>query len=491
MPGRSTRLVLAALVLVLLAGCSSGSTPAAPAVTAAQPAAAPTSAPQAAAATPTPIDQPSPTAAPTATPAPTAQVIALTQPYDPASMEVLERINDWRVSQGLWPFKVNADLTRLAQAQADFLAGLSVFPDDPHAGPTGEQPKQRAADAGWPFYNTPDQIAVDEVAYTGASPASAVTWWQGSPIHARTLTQTAYREIGVADADKGHGHVYVGDVGSRPNEAPVLLDPASGTWYFSSEQYRWALGDRLQQVTRFAFLTDPSAQVDASAWQVYALKLPAADLGGELAVALNDGQHTVVTPISLPDDIAWLTSDASLASLTITPAPSGAVAVAADATPAPGTPAPGLSAPAQPTAQPTPTESAPAGPALPANANLTLVYGAISMTLWHNPPGGPIDLSGVVLKADDGEQIAAQDFDGPWLGVPLKTFSVGSCLQTWPMSADQGDPGVVTGCYVRASVINLKAKSKFWLKGPFDVLNNGSLLRQCPVGPATCGVVLP
>lgn len=425
--------------------------------------------------------QPTPTTTPAPTPTaqPTPRKIALEVPYDAIPMAVLVRINDWRVSQGLWPLKVNTQLTRLAQAQADYLAGLPDFPDDPHAGPTGENPKQRATGIGWPSYNTPNQVAADEVAYTGFSPESAVAWWQGSPIHAQTLTQTAYREIGVAVADKGSGHIFVADVGSRPNEVPVLFNPADQVWYISSEEYRWATGDRLQQVKQIAFLSDPLAAVTSSAWRAYQTRIDGADPGDTQAVALTDNTHTVILPITLSTDIAWLTSDAAMTDIAVMPGVDKPTGTALTQEPTKQSSA----EPAQPT-------QAPGTPAEPANPTLTLVYGAVSMTLWHNPPGSRVDISGVALTSAGG-QILATDFEGPWLGVPLKSFSVGSCLQTWPHSPDQGDPGVVAGCYVRASVVNLKAGGKFWLKGPFEVSNNGVKLRECPVGPATCGVAMP
>ena len=92
--------------------------------------------------------------------------------------------------------------------------------------------------------------------------------------------------------------------------------------------------------------------------------------------------------------------------------------------------------------------------------DITLIYGAHSMSIWNNPPGYSLDISGIELVSGD-MALAATDFDTPYLGVPLNEFTVGSCLQTYDYA--ENDPGAPPGCYVRASIINLPVRERDWV----------------------------
>jgi uncharacterized protein YkwD len=430
------------------------------------------------------IAQPTPTAAPTLPPQPVETVVTLQQPYGPLEMELLSKMNQWRLEIGLWPFRSNDLLTQLAMKQAQYLITIPDGPSDYHADANGKYPVERGFEGGWPAYNNPGQTAIGEVAYEGTVDG-AIDYWHNSPIHNKTVTEPGFREIGVAAVPGRYGNLFIVLVGGRPDTLPALIDPASGQMYLTSERYRWRNGNRIQEVTQVQVLASAESEVSAECWLPWntTIAMPHT-LGPNFAVAYSDGTHTVINPVDVATDIAWLPDNLVTTTLTVTTPPPGGsggrVVVAEENTP------PTEIATEAPTEPPAPTPEIGNGLLGGQTPDITLIYGPYSLSIWNNPPGDPVDLTTLSL-VQGGMTLPASAWETPYLGVPLDRFTVGSCLQTWDFN--ELDPGAPAGCFVRASAINLRT-GRFWLNGPFDVVWNGSAQRTCPAGSATCEVIL-
>ncbi len=440
-----SRLAAAGTAVLILAGC--GGQPAA--TTACPPGSASCAQPSASgAAATTTLPTPSATLAPAATPTP---VPTLEVPYDASRLDLLARLNQWRIDQGLWPFKPNPTLDQMALAQATYIASLPALPDNFHVDATGKGMFERAAALGWPSYSSPAQIAVGEVAYVGANAAAAINFWQHSPIHNKTVTNLGYREIGIGIVPHLFGHVYIAVVGSRPNVLTALVNPASQQLYLSSERYRWSAGgDWIHDATELQILDAQPGTLDPAAWSPWQATL-VAPARQTFYVALSDGAASVVVEVNPFRDIAWLPS-----------------AMASG----------GQTALATPTPTPTP---------LP-DAALVLITDALSLSL-RNISGQQADLSSLVIG--EGETAlpltrwSTYFQDDPLL---LSHFPPGQCLQVtaWGIAY----PGAPAECKIVRGVINVAPKALFW-RQPFAVFRDGQQIAACPGGEGRCEVALP
>src|SRR5690606_9423262 len=103
------------------------------------------------------------------------------------TMEIIARVNAWRIREGVWPLKPNDTLKNMALQQAQYIASLPALPDDLHVDGRGLRPRERAllTPFNWPYYELPGQIAIGENAALG-TPDYALEFWQESALHART-----------------------------------------------------------------------------------------------------------------------------------------------------------------------------------------------------------------------------------------------------------------------------------------------------------------
>lgn len=400
--------------------------------------------------------------------------------YDPAMLEMIARLNAYRVANGIWPLQMNKSLQLLAEDQAAYLAGLppSALPEGEalHRDARGADPMLRAAKAGWPHYNNPQQIAIGENAYIGKSLDAAMDFWMRSDIHNRTMLHTAFREVGVAIVPYYGDLIYIVTFGSRPGVLPAMVDPVTTTLYLTSEQYKWSkTGDWIKDVTEVRVedgITEP-------AWARWKLVQPFDAKALRLRVRYSDGSYTAETSVDATRDIAWLPTNLSMNRAAPPPVsdnspPETAQVTAPTPRPSPS-PTPSLT---PPTAIPAPS----AGP-----ANLSITYNAQSLTVI--PLQRPtMDLSHLELTGG-GHRLPTTLWQGQWLTVGLNVFPGGDCLQVW--SQDGVDPGTPTGCRIRQSVIFLLPQNMFWRYFDFEVRWRGQVITTCQLGAGTCEVTLP
>ena len=220
-------------------------------------------------------------------------------------------LNEWRISQNLWPFKLNETLTEMARDQANYVSTLSDFPTDPHVDANGLYPPQRAVTARyqWPYYGAENRTAVGEIAYNGFDPSAAVNFWQNSSIHNSTVTNAGYREVGVAAVPSPFGSLYMVVLGSRPDVLPALIEPGSSAIYVPNEQYQYRDGGNwIAEVQEVQVLDSVLSELDDGAWATWGPQL-ALPTSGEFAVAFRSGEKLVITPVQPAEDIALLPSN--------------------------------------------------------------------------------------------------------------------------------------------------------------------------------------
>lgn len=140
-----------------------------------------------------------------------AVVIATAQePVQNQIPELARQLNLWRLNEGLEPLVYNPTLERMAASQVDYLVRLPSLPGDLHAGAQGENPRQRSQfdQFKWPTYGHPEIMSVTEIAALG-SITTAIEFWQGSDIHNRSVTNPAYREMGIAARQYGTDIMFI------------------------------------------------------------------------------------------------------------------------------------------------------------------------------------------------------------------------------------------------------------------------------------------
>jgi uncharacterized protein YkwD len=106
--------------------------------------------------------------------------------------QLVQLLNQYRVSQGLSALGVSAGLTRSAQSYATLLAETNYFG---HIGPDGSSFTQRSAVAGYRGF------ALGETLNAGQTSAQAsLNDWLASPSHYVILTNPQAKEVGVGFA---------------------------------------------------------------------------------------------------------------------------------------------------------------------------------------------------------------------------------------------------------------------------------------------------
>lgn len=133
--------------------------------------------------------------------------------------QIIAMVNSLRAANGLPGYAPEASLMAAAQAQASWMANTGQYG---HTGEGGSSPQNRADASGYNGY-----VMENYVLGTGMSPSEAITWWDNSPIHHRTmLAQSGYTHVGAGTAVRDRMIIYVLVVG-KPRNAPPSSSSAS------------------------------------------------------------------------------------------------------------------------------------------------------------------------------------------------------------------------------------------------------------------------
>ena len=400
---------------------------------------------------------------------------------DQMALEVIGRLNAWRLEEGLWPLKPNTTLTELAAYQANYLTSLPSLPPptELHIGPQGREPHERAVEAPflWPHYALPEQVSIGENAAQG-NVDFAIQYWQGSPIHTRTALNPDYREVGVAVKPYKDSHIFIAVFGGRPNVLPALIDPRDGqTIYLTNETFRFAsFYDAMQTATEVQLFDADGRPINEEGFDWAETIAAPTDAGNEVFLLINDAEnHTIISPIHLAEDTVIL-PEALLAAATPQPTVE-AIAAPTDEPETMATPEPSV----EPTEE-TPTEV----PLVAGEPDLRILYTNDTLSV--------LNISGDVADWRGLEFVGTIDYPFTnWERVtvfPLGAFPANHCLQIRSVSLT-GAVEVPETCGWVRSLIQLGPDRLFWALDNFEVRYNGSTLATCEVNAGVCEVALP
>lgn len=437
------------------------------------------------------------------------------------SYEIIGRLNQWRMDEGVWPLQVNDTLMQLAYMQAAYLYEQDITGSTAwHTGREGENPRERSQfdPFNWPYYNNSLQIAIGENAGYGTV-NSAINFWMNSQIHATTALNAGYREVGAAAIPQGAQTIYIVVFGSRPDVLTAQVSPFSGDLHFSGEQYRFAAGERIQMPTRLRLFDDAGRPLTGwEEWQA-SMAVPE-DAQGTLTVLFSDGSRQSLAYVNLEQDEIVLpgyrpTSDTEDAQVVVCPTaePMNCPAPVVDAADSDdgndssatdeqettdsnqeqvsafvtNTPLPQPTATRTPTRTPTPIPTAtPTLTPTPEGPEIEIYYNNRTVSIV-NVSSRRINLQGIEFVG--GERTVPITQWTTFVNVPLQSFPSGSCLQSWSWNESTQLPQP-RNCSDRWSVLTLSPNRLFWVQG-FEVYRNGGLVAICSASAGECSIDLP
>jgi uncharacterized protein YkwD len=403
---------------------------------------------------------------------------------DLIALEVLARLNDWRLGQGLSPLSRNPTLDAMALYHARYLSGLRTIPDGAaiHRNAQGHGVVERARyeEFNWDSYGSPTRTVVSEIAAV-MTVDDALAFWEQSSVHHRTVVNPAYREVGVAAIPQRFGrYIIVAVFGSRPNVLPAMVSPVDGSLYLTNERYAFAAGskDAILDADRVRlFDADGRPMGNWTAWQSK-IQLPA-EASDLVSVLYWDTARDIqaLSIVTYREARVWLPGYVPTATATPTPTLTPTQTF---------TPTPVMS----PTPTPTPTLTlTPTNTPIPP-PEILLIYDDRALTLL-NQSIRTLDVYRLSLSG------SGTTLEGSWwqdvMSVQqLVIFQPGSCLQVWSFEAHVSPPIRPPECQSFIGVRgHLAANSRFWLQGSFEVRHQGQLITTCPIGPNRCEVDLP
>ncbi len=155
---------------------------------------------------PTPVSSPSPPPSSSATNPPF--IVVYHPPADLVNptvwaQQIIDLTNQQRQQNGLSPLQLNAELTKIAQIQAQQMASLNQLAHDLSGAPYPTM-RDRAAAAGYQF-----SWLGENIAYNYPSPQSTVDAFMQSASHRANMLDPKYTQIGAAVAENSMGQPYV------------------------------------------------------------------------------------------------------------------------------------------------------------------------------------------------------------------------------------------------------------------------------------------
>ncbi len=139
---------------------------------------------------------------------------------DAAVLDLAMRINRERITQGLVPYAVDAQLTTAAQAHANDIAKTGNYG---HIGSDGSTVFDRVARTEYGSYSWGRRLGENWAWYRDA--ATTMTAWMNSAPHRNNILHSSYREFGIGIApSKNSNLIFVVDFGAQPNILPVFIN---------------------------------------------------------------------------------------------------------------------------------------------------------------------------------------------------------------------------------------------------------------------------
>jgi hypothetical protein len=188
-----------------------------------------------------------------------------------AVADLAARINRERITRGLVPYALNAQLTAAAQAHANDIGNGGSFS---HTGSDGSSVFDRVARTGYGAYSWGRRLGENWAWYRSAE--TAVALWMDSAPHRNNILHAYYREFGIGIASRNGNFVFVIDFGAQPNALPFFINDAADetnslnvTLTFSSEEVMPA-GDGANNIGRATeMLISNSSDFTGAQWQPF------------------------------------------------------------------------------------------------------------------------------------------------------------------------------------------------------------------------------
>lgn len=147
-------------------------------------------------------------------------VVDLSRAQDQAG-ELLALINNARITQGLHPYVVSAQLAAAAQRHSDDMAATGQIS---HTGSDGSSSTQRILEAGYGVYEFGPVVSENIYGGMGGANVPFEGWMSQSGARSNLLHEK-YREVGIAVTSDAQGRFFwTLDVGAQPNVLPVLIN---------------------------------------------------------------------------------------------------------------------------------------------------------------------------------------------------------------------------------------------------------------------------
>jgi uncharacterized protein YkwD len=379
-----------------------------------------------------------------------------------AALEALGRLNEWRLEEGLLPFKMNDTLEDLAFYQADYVRTMRPIPNGSaiHVGRRSEGVAVRALydQFAWDFYGSRDRIAIAEIAAVN-NIDKAIAFWKSSTVHHNTVVNPGYREIGIVALPYSTGHIYLAVLGARPNVLPALVHPETHQLYLGQDLSRYATWPGwVTKPTQYRFF-DKDGRPMSSNWLDYApiVDLPK-DAEERVYITYTDGTYQVMSEVDLERDIIVL---------------------------------PGYYPPPDPLLIPLVVSTAvPTATPEPPKPEILLVYDRRSLAIVSQSRTYE-DWSSIDLVSD-GYILTLDSIAQGMTGAGLYYFPAGDCLMVWSGNAETVSPREPSQCgNMRRGRSNLTAAQRFWIDKEFTVERDGELLATCEPENKTCEIDLP
>lgn len=216
--------------------------------------------------------------------------------------DLAARINRERISRGLIPYALNAQLSAAAQAHANDMVRTGKYS---HTGSDGSTVFDRVGRTGFGAYSWGRRLGENWAWYH--DPATAMKMWMGSTPHRNNILHTIYREfgIGITAAENG-GFVYVVNFGAEPNVLPVFIQNGASetasrqvTIALSNEDYATS-GDGAKTIGKATQVQISTSPIFLGAqWQPFTSKfawtLPSGDGKKIIYVKYRDARGRTVT----------------------------------------------------------------------------------------------------------------------------------------------------------------------------------------------------
>ncbi len=418
----------------------------------------------------------------------------------PVALQVIARINEYRLSQNLTPLVPNARLEAMSRDQARYILSLPDIPDGDaiHHDAQGRTPREQALRSpyNWNTYGSDVQIVIGQNAAVG-SVTYAMNFWINSSIHNRAMLNAVYREIGVWAEPYQAGYLFMVTFGARPNELPVVVDPTANLLYLTNENYARGTGDWLRQARTIRLLDEAGQPLtDTMPWRS-TLAIPA-HTGDHVSVVFDDGTRQLTRDVDLQHDLVILpatlalfegTTVALASTATPTPAPSATPVFTTVPSPTPPpSVTPAFTSVPSPTPLPAQATATPPATATPASLpDVLILYDSRSLTIY-NGTDVRLDLSTLALSGG-GKTLPATRWTkvSP---VALDKYPPHGCMQIWSWF-EASDPPTQSVCSYLLSYLTVAPADLFWLNNEFKVYQGSTLLATCPAGTGTCEVRLP